>query len=94
MVCDPIIPFLERTFSVDSMCVSLSDLKDFAEGSAADELENVSKSREVLEMESVRRLFGTVVGGQRSTVTVLVKSHATVIDRQVTAKMTMTFPTF
>ena len=52
MVCDPIIPFLERTFSVDSMCLSLSDLKDFAEGSAADELENVSKSREV------RRIFG------------------------------------
>ena len=47
-----IIPLLERSFSVDSMYVSLSDLKDFAEGSAADELENVSKSREV------RGIFG------------------------------------
>ena len=35
-----------------------------------------------------------VVGGQRSTVIVLVKSHATVTDQQVTAKITMTVPTF
>jgi len=42
-----IMPFFrEDIHGVDSMCVSLSDLKDFAEGSAANEPENVSKLRE------------------------------------------------
>ena len=43
MVC--VTSFFGDLHGVDSMCISLSDLEDFAKGSAADELEKVEVAR-------------------------------------------------
>jgi len=60
-----IIPLLERTFSVDSMYVSLSDLEDFAEGSAADELEKVKIARGEWDFGGWRLFVGGIGGSLR-----------------------------